>query len=409
MFYLKLIFINIFRSLRYTIPLFLIFALTTSIVVLTDNARKAGNILKEQIANSYVTTVEAIYSYPVLLSGKISGSSQQELEWNDIKTPSSFSQVQMTSYISYYNLNNPMLWELNFDKTLLDKGDINIENQAMLGILRINGIQNSQFIDSMELIRGSHLTDNDNGQYRVLISSVIAELHNLDVGDTISFPLEKSNDLLAQKYEIVGIIKGNEYLIYIPSATIMEKYTALYDYTFNNVKFILKSPELAAEFIEEAIPYFDEKEYMLQSDDYEYKRELYPVEMMINLNSALYIVCMITGALLLSVIMIKAAYIRVKDITVMRFLACKKIYIFLIYYLEKFLVMLAGIAAGFTTSVFLSDIYNNFNAIYEKIQFGIEINVVYFILLIILICTLLLSLIFIFATSKKTMEAITHD
>lgn len=411
MYYLKLVFINISRSLRYTIPLFLIFALTTGIVVLTDNARKAGNILKKQITQSYITTVEVVYLPPFLLSGKTDMSDMQSLAWADVGIPASFSHVETSSFISFYDVSSPFLWEVNFDKTLLEGEDIVIDDQSMLGYLHIQGIQNSQFCNPLELIKGRHVTDAENGEYCALITSALADLHNLDIGDEIFFPLEQADDLITKKYEIIGIVSDSQYLMYIPHSTITGKYNNP-DITLNNVKFILNSPDLAVEFIEAAIPYFEDKDYALQADDYEYKRELYPVEMMINLNSTLYIACMITGTLLLSVIMIKSAYTRVKDITVMCFLACKKKYIFLVFYLEKFIIMLAGIMAGLIAGVFLSDIYYNINAIntiYENIIFEINMNVIFFIIIIVLICTLLLLVIFVSAVRKNPMEAITHE
>ena len=421
MYYIKLVFINIFRSLRYTIPLFLIFALTTGIVILTDNARKAGNLLKEQIALSHVTTVEVLYSPPFLMSGKGTGAGMESVTWGEIKSPSAFPQVEIGSFCFSYGASNPFLWEVNFDKGGADGRDIVITDQIMLGRLSIYGIRNSQYNDSITLTCGRHITDGDDGLCCALISSKLAEACRLEVGDTISFPLGNSfdrDDLMMQEYEIVGIADyAGSCAMFIPHSTVLEKYdpaalgigSGSQDIAVFDVKFILKSPDLAAEFIEKAIPYFEEKDYSLQADDYEYKREIYPVEMMINLNSTLYIACIVTGAILLSVIMIKSAFTRVKDITVLRFLSCKKGRVFLVFYLEKFIVMAAGVSAGLIASLFLGESYNSINAIREKTAFGINLNAVLFIVAIVLVCTLLLTVVFISAVRKKPMEAMAHE
>jgi len=418
--YIKFVFINIFRSLNYTIPLLLIFSLTTGLIILTDNARRAGNLIKEKITLSYITAIEVIYTPPFTLSGNPAWE-YIPLTWEDIEIPASFPHVKTLSFSRSYPFNSPHIWEVNFNKADLNENDIIINNQSMMGHIQIYGVQNTQFNDSLKLLKGRHIIDDDNNKYIALISTQLAELHELDIGDIIFFAysdIESNNDLLAQKYEIVGIMDCfGDFVMYMPYSTMMAKYVIpdewedvpIHYFELNNVKFVLESPDMAAEFINKAIPYFEDMNYILQADDYEYKREIYPIEMMINLNFTLYIACIVAGTLLLSVITIKSAYSRLKDIVIMRFLSCKSIYIFFIFLMEKCIIIFVGFLLGFIAGILMEEIYKNSYLVYDIPHLGISINAILFIFMIMFVCVSLISVILISTLKKKPMEAITHE
>jgi putative ABC transport system permease protein len=405
--------------------------LITGIIVMTDNARRSGNMIKETIASSHTVVVEVIKSPPVVTqTGRVISFEWKRLVWDDIAASASLPYVESLSFI-YPFTSVQKAWMVNFDANDLAAGDIITNNPLMFQTISIKGVKNTQFSEGeFKLTEGRHITDEDNGKNVALISNNFAELLGVGIGDTLFFPFGalqqeehklpgEHERIMSGEYEIVGLVD------FIPEVVIMyvpywilppeemsednPEYWLYWGIGLSEVKFILKSPETAADFIEQAMPYLEGLNYDLQANDYEYKREIYPVEMMINLNFTLYIACIVAGTLLTSVIIMKAAFSRGKDIAVMRFLACKRIYIFFVFFMEKFIVMLAGILAGLAAGVLLEDLYKNINSVYDIPRLGIGLNVIFSVSMIALVCSSLATVIFISAAKKKPMEAITHE
>ncbi len=413
LYYIVLALKNALRSQRYTLPLFLVFALTVSLALVTDNAKTAGEELKRSIGEKYEVAVELEFSPPLTLSGaRPDDLPRQRITWEDIVATRALEQVKTFSCSFDFQKRTFYVWEMDFDTSLLEKveegEDLSISGSENLRTLTFRVVKNSKY-QIRSLSTGSHIEDGKTGPRDVIISSWLAETRGISVGDSISFPLEKIDDPgspLADSFNVVGIEENNGMsIIYIPFECV-EEFMNSVDYAemiISDVHFIMKSPEVAESFIVEALPRYAEREYAMEANDYDYKREVYSVETMIELNSAMNLASLITGSILLLIILIKSALIRGKDIAIMRYLSCRGKDIFTVFYIEKLAVMLAGTVFGFALAPMLSRLYNNINNI-DSSGFILTWEIFLYIGIIYLISALALYVIYRYAMKKRVQE-----
>ncbi len=352
MFFINLIFINIRRLIKFTLPLFLLAAVIAATIVFAVKTHIAGEEKIEELSKKYVTTVNIVY-YPLKTqSGKSYGDAVIITE-EDIQPFLEYPEIESFSgLLSYPSMID--LWQINFDpKTLID--DLQIDDMSMLESLLIEGVRNSEYCDYIELIEGDHISDNAKEKYVLLLSDKAAEVLGLEVGDTVIFACEDypEYELLQYEYKVAGIVASDSYRAYVPYEVLKKHYDINENYAGTpiagvfHLKFIMSTPDSASAFMEKSYEFFHERYYSLQADDYDYKKEIYPIKMMLNLNDIIAAVIAVVGYVFLFLIIVQSIGVRSREAAAYMLLSCPKKMLLSIFTAEKAIVLFFGFTAGF--------------------------------------------------------------
>ena len=360
MYFFKIILLNIVRQKKCSFPVLatMIIVCLAITVVLGIYTNSLSEI--EDISKKYVTTVTPAY-YPLRSQTRKSQQFDEKVLTKEDSESWPYSpEVKLTSYrrpcaFSLY------MWQFLYNSDDFSN-DIVITDADLMQMVYSYSVLNSEYCDRINLVEGTYIGNeiNADNTIPILISDYIASKTGLKVNETITISYNSHMKIPSNKFVINGIFSSNidgtvmdRNFIYIPhfvadsfheSNEIITTSSHL-DYLLN-VKFVLKNPDDAEAFISRAYPYFQDKGFVLQANDYEYKKEVYPLKMMLQMNGIIGIGLIFICLSLLFIILLQSIRIRRVEFTVFRLLSLPTKKLLGIYILEKCLLFIPSSFIG---------------------------------------------------------------
>lgn len=217
----------------------------------------------------------------------------------------SFERVEVESNSSSFGNFGPREDDMEFSR-----GDITVSGQ-------LNSDLASAFMDNTaKLVKGRHITEDDQGKAVVLIEKTLADQNELAVGDRIKFGAEDNAN--AQNYEIVGIYQSEVSTedLNIPLSAMLPYNTVYVPYdqvntikgadakdTLDSVVFYMKDAAQIDAFIKEAkSTSIDFETYMLDANNQVYEQMVGPIENVSSFSKNIVYLVTIAGALILGLL-----------------------------------------------------------------------------------------------------------
>lgn len=312
----------------------------------------------EEISSRYVTTVKPIY-YPLeTQTGRYQNISYSALVSEDIALWENQPEVKCVSYsqacgFSFY------LWQMIYGRDDFSE-DVIITDPEWMTSIYVEGIRNAEFYDAVEIVDGTYIPNDINPDQTipVLISDYISAKTGIGVSDTITISHDARFSMPSNRFVVSGIftseLEGDKKLIYIPYR-VAEQYhekngietaSTHLDYRFD-VKFVLEEPDAAESFILRAVSWFQDKGYILQADDYAYKKEMYPLRMMLQMNDIIGVAIIFIGVSVLLILTLHSARIKRSECTVFRLISLPSGVLIRINMVERCIILIPAALIGF--------------------------------------------------------------
>ena len=193
-----------------------------------------------------------------------------------------------------------------------------------------------------------------------MIPQAAADEKGVTVGDTLRVAFPQTDSLLDREFAVVGICgddadAAGALVFYIPLSSI-EEAGALdaAQEIFGNVRFLLRSPGAAADFIRRAEAKWGELPLAMEAEDYAYKREVYPASTALALNRTIRAVSLAAGCVLIVILNLILIRVRRRELMVLCRIGCTRLPVTLAYILEKALVSITGAAVGYGLGIVLT-------------------------------------------------------
>lgn len=358
MYFFKIALLNVIRQKKYSFPFFVTmctvcFAITVVIGIHTYSVSQIENISK-----NYITTVTPIY-YPIKSqTNNPQNITNSVLVSEDIELLENNSEVKLISYsqpcsFSFY------LWQMLYSSDDFSD-DIIITDTELMNTIYSQSILNSEFCDSVEIVDGTYIPNdiNSDNTIPILISDYISSKTGIKVSDTITISHDSDRPMQSNQFIVNGIFVSNfdseKYLIYIPYL-VSKKFhenngivtaSSHLDYLFD-VKFVLEKSDAAEPFIRQTFSYFQDKGYILQANDYEYKKEVYPLKMMLQMNNIIGVAIIFISLSILFILTLHSIRIKRSEFTVFRLLSLPSKILIGIYIVEKCIIFFPSSVIGF--------------------------------------------------------------
>lgn len=368
MYYIKLAFKAVFRLRKYTVPLFLAMLIAISVMTVTVNLHIGTEKLTEEIETRYTVTVKLLLYRPLSQSQSSSLADYKIFYYREIEPFFELPYIEDISFTSDISTFRAYLWQFAYKMEDL-KEDISIDDEMMTEVFS-STIKMSEYSD-IDLIEGEHLENdmlNEDGSIPVLISSSLAEKFSYSVGDRFSILLDEQYEHFLADYNSVFYVKGifdygSSYYMYLPFCAAMEKHLTVSEDSEKDISddfdaldpvFILSSPDEAENFIGEYTDYFMENGFVLSADDYEYKKELYPAKMMLDLNDIIGTLLIVVTFVMLILLTAQSVNVRDDEIAALRLLSMKKGMILANLISEKLIILLSSSVLGMIVGIAVS-------------------------------------------------------
>lgn len=368
MYYIKLAFKAVFRLRKYTVPLFLAMLIAISVMTVTVNLHIGTEKLTEEIESRYTVTVKLLLYRPLSQSQSSSFADYKIFYYREIEPFFELPYIEDISFTSDISTFRAYLWQFAYKMEDL-KEDISIDDEMMTEVFS-STIKMSEYSD-IDLIEGEHLENdmlNEDGSIPVLISSSLAEKFSYSVGDRFSILLYEQYEHFLADYNSVFYVKGifdygSNYYMYLPFCAAMEKHLTVAEDSEKDISddfdaldpvFILFSPDEAENFIGEYTDYFMENGFVLSADDYEYKKELYPAKMMLDLNDIIGTLLIVVTFVMLILLTAQSVNVRDDEIAALRLLSMKKGMILANLISEKLIILLSSSVLGMMIGIAVS-------------------------------------------------------
>ena len=362
MYYIKIVLLNIFRQKKYSFPVFAAMCIISLAITVVFGIHSNSELEIEKISESYVTTVKTVF-YPLTSqTGNAQQLSDRALMTEDAEMWADAEEVAMVSYtqpasFSFY------VWQLIYNSDNFSD-DVVITDGELMNMVYSQNVLNSEMCYSITLVDGEYIPNekNSDNSIPILISDYLAEKTGLKASDRITISRDAYFPMPSDSFVINGIFKsklsGDKNLIYIPCYVSREfnetngiaVESSHLDYVFN-VVFTLKTPDAAEAFIEKAHTYFQEKGYILQADDYEYKKAVYPLEMMIRMNAIIGGSIVFIGFAVMLILIYQSMRLKAYELTVFRLLSIPKNILFGMYAAEKCILLVPSALIGVTVGI----------------------------------------------------------
>lgn len=369
MFYIKLAFKTLFRLRKYTLPLFLAMLIAVSVITVTVNVHTGTVELIEEIENCHTVAVRLLSYRPATQSHGTTYEEFKIFTYAEIEPFFELPYIEDIAFSSAISDFRAYLWQFVYRLPDLDADYIELEDDMMTEVFS-SAVKLSKYSD-LTLIDGEHIgneTVNEDGSIPVLISKSLAEKFSYSVGDTFSVSLDEPREHSLTNYDSVFYVKGivdyfDNYYMFLPFGAVMEKRSTdpddyegwgPYDFDAFEPVFILSSPDSAEKFINDYTDYFMENGFVLSADDYEYKKELYPAKMMLDLNDIIGTLLIIITFVMLLLLTVQSVNVRGDEIAALRLLSMKKGQIVSNLITEKLIILFSASVFGIIIGTILS-------------------------------------------------------
>lgn len=370
MYYIKLAFKAVFRLRKYTVPLFLAMLIAISVMTATVNIHIGTENLTEEIESRYTVTVRLLLYRPLSQSQSSSSGEYKIFDYNEIEPFFELPYIEDISFTSDISNFRAYLWQFAYRTEDFKKEEyISIDDEMMTEAFSAT-VKMSEYA-YIDLLEGEHLENdmlNEDGSIPVLISSALAEKFSYSVGDRFSVSLDEQDEHFLADYNSVFYVKGifdygSSYYMYLPFCAAMEKHLTISEDSEKDISdefdaldpvFILSSPGDAEKFVSDHTDYFMENGFVLSADDYEYKKELYPAKMMLDLNDIIGTLLIVVALVMLMLLTVQSVNVRDDEIAALRLLSMKKGMILSNLIAEKLIILISSSVLGIIIGIAVS-------------------------------------------------------
>lgn len=422
MFYVRLVFVNIRRLMKYTLPLFCLSVLIAGCVCYISGVHRVSEEMLERVAGKYTTVVRAVMyaSRPDIDLNKSSNITLDEVH--------AMAEVDgVASYTGIMSYSCALrVWHINCPVDAILAEDLETVNGFANEQVYVFAVKNTEFCPKLTLLEGRHISDTADGDgtsRNVLISKEMADIFQLGVGDifsTMAASAERGDALFYNgSFTVVGIVETDltgqsRVQIFVPLETALphnfdayharnpEKYPTPGSLEFTyDVGLVLADSEDALFVVSQASKILAREDYALQASDFEYKKEVYPIRTMMELNDIIGTAVLACAVVFFLLITVQSVRVRAREIAVLRLLACPRTVSYALFLLEKCVLLAGGFAVGSVCGWVMARQYAR-NAVITGGDVGI-------LLAIGGACLLLIALILLCYDLKKPMEVLSDE
>ncbi|MBQ7939635.1 MAG: hypothetical protein IJ281_04585 [Clostridia bacterium] len=421
MFYVRLVFVNIRRLMKYTLPLFCLAVLIAGCVCYVSGVHRASEEMLDTVARKYTTVIRAVMyaSRPDIDLGQ-----SREMTLGEVQ-----AMAKADGVAAYTGIMNHMcalrVWHINLPADSILQKDREMVNCAANEQVVVFAVKNTEFIPEMTLLAGRHISDAndaDGTSRHVLISREMSEIFGVGVGDTFTAAAatsERGDGLFYNgSFCVAGIVESgfagqNRVHIFVPLETALpynfdahhamdpDTYPVPESLSFRSAGLVLADPDNALAVVSEAAEILNREDFALQANDYEYKKEVYPIRTMMELSDIIGTAVLACAVVFFLLITAQSVRVRAREIAVLRLLACPRTVSYALFLLEKCVLLAGGFAVGSVCGWILARQYTQ-NA-------SIILGDVGILLAIGGACLLLTALILLCYDLKKPMEVLSDE
>ena len=344
---------NALRLLRETLPLLLLTAAVSLGITVSTALERQSEAVYAEIESRYETAVSLFYSPVFSQSGRVV-SETPRVTCGLIADIADDPDVRTACFRYVYDSDTPWMWQINFTQNRGGE-DVVVSGMEAEPVVFI-GVTEYEYADAPAIVQGRALHASDgvtDGRIPVVIPQAAADEKGVTVGDTLRVAFPQTDSLLDREFAVVGICEDDAdaagaLVFYIPLSSI-EEAGALdaAQEIFGNVRFLLRSPGAAADFIRRAETKWGELPLAMEADDYAYKREVYPASTALALNRTIRAVSLAAGCVLIVILNLILIRVRRRELMVLCRIGCTRLPVTLAYILEKALVSITGAAVGY--------------------------------------------------------------
>lgn len=362
-----------------------------------QSASKATSILARQKLGSTVTLTADMQKVMEKMREETESSSNENSNgesgrklFKPTKTPVSLNyldELKDLEYVKSYNLISDTSVKANDFEAIKSDSDesmqINSQGQDQFrgaemkesGDISLKGVYSIENADEdLEILDGRSLISEDIGTNVAIIEENLATQDDLKVGDKINVESTSDSSVIVEM-EIVGIYKSSEQItedgfmrassspynkIYVPYTLVNSFKGDDYAEAVDEIVFYLNDPVDTDNFVSEAeSTSIDFEKFKLDSNNTAYETMMRPIENIASFSkTALYIVT-ISGALILSLIIMLSIRERISEVGILLALGEKKTKIICQFVMEMVLVVVIAIGISMLAGKGVSNVVAN--------------------------------------------------